>query len=329
MSNINLLAIDLAKDVFQLHGADDKGTPILKKRLTRNKLEEFIANLEVCTIVMEACGGANNWARKFKALGHQVKLISPQFVKPFVKTNKNDRNDAEAICEAASRPTMHFVNPKTIEQQDVQALHRIRSRHVQERTAITNQLRGLLLEFGIANSNGITKIRNLILEILEDSNNELSARARRYLNDLYEELLVKDKHIEKYDHELKMILKESKACQRIEKIEGVGVMTATAIVACIGEKAEEFKSVRHLAAFFGLVPKQSSSGNKDRLLGISKRGDSYIRSLLILGAKAAIIASVKKEDKRSKWIQALKERRGANRAAVSLANKNARITWLC
>jgi transposase len=327
MSNINVLAIDLAKNVFQLHGTDDKGNAVLKKRLTRDKLVEFIANLNACTIVMEACGGANNWARKFQTLGHEAKLISPQFVKPFVKTNKNDRNDAEAICEAASRLTMRFVTPKTIEQQDVQSLHRIRSRHVQERTAIANQMRGLLLEFGIAIPKGITKIRSLITGIIEDANNELSVRARRYIHDLYEELLLKDKNIENYDHELKIILKESKACQRIEKIEGVGVMTATAIVACIGENAEGFESGRHLAAFFGLVPKQNSSGNKDKLLGISKRGDTHIRCLLIHGARAAIIASAKKEDKRSKWIQDLKERRGANRAAVALANKNARIIW--
>jgi transposase len=256
-----------------------------------------------------------------------VKLISPQFVKPFVKTNKNDRNDAEAICEAASRPSMRFVAPKTIEQQDIQSLHRIRSRFVQERTAIANQIRGLLLEFGIAISKGINKIRGLIPEILEDADNELSVRSRRYIHDLYEELASKDKLIAKYDNELKIILKESAACKKIEKIDGVGLITATAIVACIGEDAEGFKNGRHLSAFFGLVPRQHSSGNKDRLLGISKRGDTYIRSLLIHGARSAIQASSKKEDKRSKWIQSVKERRGSNRAAVALANKNARIIW--
>lgn len=327
MCNVTLLGIDLAKDVFQLHGVDDKGNKMLQKKLSRNKLTDYIAKLKKCNIAIEACGGANHWARKFEQFGHEVKMISPQFVKPFVKTNKNDYNDAEAICEAASRPTMRFVKPKTIAQQDIQSLHRIRSRYVQERTALVNQIRGLLLEFGVVIPQGINKVRSLISEILEDGSNELSDMGRRYIHDLYEELQLKDERVAKYEHELKLILKENEAAKRLMKIEGIGLITATAIIACIGEDVSCFKNGRHLSAFFGLVPRQHSSGNKTMLLGISKRGDSYIRTLLIHGARAAINVSKNKEDSRSKWIQSIKERRGSNKAAVALANKNARIIW--
>jgi len=326
MGDVTLLAIDLAKTVFQLHGIDAEGKVIIKQRLRRTKLVEFVSNLPICTIVFEACGGSNYWARRFSSFGHTVKLISPQFVTPYVKTNKNDCNDAEGICEAASRPTMRFVTPKTIEQQDIQSLHRIRSRYVQERTALVNQARGLLMEYGVIMPQGIHQVRSLLPEILEDAENELSSICRGFISDLYEQLILKDEKISEYEAMLKSIFKEHEACQRIAKIEGVGLLTSTAIIACIGN-AQEFKNGRHLSAFLGLVPKQSSSGNKERLLGISKRGDSYIRSLLIHGARSAMIASAKKEDSKSKWIQSIQERRGWNKAAVALANKNARTIW--
>lgn len=326
MGNVTLLGIDLAKNVFQLHGVDGKGNPILRKRLTRAKLVETIAKLPGCTIVMEACSGANYWCRKFSSFGHTTKLISPQFVKPFVKGNKTDRNDSEAICEAASRPTMRFVSPKSIEQEDMQAVHRIRSRLVQERTALVNQIRGLLMEYGIVIAQSVNKVRQILPEILEDGENSLSYNGRQLFADLYEELVEKDKRVSSYDVKINEIFKTNAMCQKISKIEGIGPITATAIVATIGEP-KLFKNGRHFAAFLGLVPKQISSGNKERLLGISKRGDTYLRGLLIHGGRAVIRVVDNKDDTRSKWIKALKERRGINKTAVAIANKNARIIW--
>ena len=326
MEKITLLGIDLAKNVFQLHGVDDKGKPVLRRKLTRNKLVEAMIKQPPCIVVMEACGGANHWYRKFKEMGHEVKLISPQFVKPFVKTNKNDRNDAEAIVEAASRPTMRFVSPKSIEQEDIQAVHRVRSRLVQERTALINQVRGLLAEYGIVVPKGINKIRAALPGILEDAENELSHFGRQIFQDLYEEISAKDKRIEIYDTKLEVIFKNNKDCQTISKIEGIGIITATAIIATIGDP-KVFKNGRHFAAFLGLVPRQFSSGGKEKLLGISKRGDTYIRTLLIHGGRAVVRRVDTKTDPRSEWVKSIKERRGANRAAVALANKNARIVW--
>jgi len=216
MKNLTLLGIDLAKNAFQLHGIDSKGQAVLRRRLNRNKLVEFVAKLPTCTIVMEACGGANYWCRKFTAMGHETKLISPQFVKPFVKTNKNDRNDSEAICEAASRPSMRYVSPKTVEQEDIQALHRIRSRLIKERTALVNQIRGLLAEYGIIVPKGLSKIRKALPEILEDAENELSHRTRRLFASLYADIDQKDKRIMEWDIEIEEIFNEE-GCREKEE----------------------------------------------------------------------------------------------------------------
>jgi len=326
MENPTLLGIDIAKDVFQLHGVDDKGKSVLRRKLTRTKLAEFMAKLPLCVSVMEACGGANYWYRKFKAMGHEVRLISPQFVKPFVKTNKNDPNDAEAICEAASRPSMRYVSPKSIEQQDLQAVHRIRTRLVEERTALINQIRGLLAEYGVVVPKGINQIRKKLPEILEDAENELSHLGRELFFDLYQEISEIDEKIEKYSVKLGSIFASNELCQRISKIEGIGIISATAVIAAIGDP-KTFKNGRHFSAFLGLVPRQSSSGNKQKLLGISKRGDAYVRTLLIHGARSVVRTVGSREDSRSQWIRNLKERRGANKTAVALANKNARIIW--
>lgn len=326
MNNINLLAIDIAKTNFQLHGVDSKGNVVLKQKLTRTKLLEFIAKLPSCTIAMEACGGANFWARKFMFFDHVVKLVSPQFVKPFVKTNKTDRNDAEAICEAASRPSMRFVSPKTIEQQDIQSLHRIRSLLIQERTAMANQIRGLLMEYGLVIAQGLHNIAKKIPAILTEQNAELSSLTKKYLRDLYEQINVKTKKIKEYEQLIEAIFVQNKDCQKIAKIEGIGILTATAIISCIGD-IDLFKSGRHLSAYLGLVPKQYSSGNKQKLLGISKRGNVYVRYLLINGARAVVGAAAKKNDRKSKWINALKERKGTNISTVALANKNVRTIW--
>jgi transposase len=326
MNNINLLGVDIAKNVFQLHGVDAQGNTMLKTRLSREKFVQFIANLQSCTIAMEACGGANHWARKFTSFGHTVKLISPQFVKPFVKGNKTDRNDAEAICESASRPNMRFVSAKTVEHQDMQALHRIRNLLVQQRTAIANQIRGLLMEYGLIIPQGIHNINKRLPDILEDATNELSFTGRRFLFDLTEQLNERTKKINEYEELIKNIFKESKDCKKIEKLEGVGLLTATALISCIGD-IKTFNNGRHLSAYLGLVPKQYSSGNKQMMQGISKRGNVYIRSLLIHGARSAVRAATNREDAKSKWIFSLVERRGKNKAAVALANKTVRTIW--
>ena len=327
MNNITLLGVDLAKNKFQLCGYDKDENRCLTMALTRSKFIDFMVKLPPCIVAMESCGSSNYWARKFMGFGHEVKLINPKFVKPYVKTNKNDFNDAEAICEAASRKNMRFVTPKSVEQQDIQSIHRIRTRFIQQRTALVNQARGLLAEYGIIIGQGINNFRSTITEILEDAENGLRFIIRECLNEAYKELVSIDERISNYDNKINNILENSAACKRIEKIPGIGPMTATAIVACIGEKAEGFENGRHLSAYFGLVPRQSSSGNKINLLGISKRGNSHMRTLLIHGARSVMIRANKKEDRNSKWVTALKERTGFNKAAVALANKNARIIW--
>ena len=328
MTKVTLLGIDIAKDIFQLHGVDASGKAVLKKKLKRAKLLEFIAQLELCVIVMEACGGSHYWAREFKKLGHEAKLISPQFVKPFVKTNKNDMNDAEAIAEAASRPNMRFVPVKTQEQQDVQCIHRVRERLVKNRTALVNEIRGLLTEYGVVAPKGIAKLRALLSEIIGDDDNKfnLTSMLKELCVDIYEELKELDEQIEQCNRKLEAIANTNPICQRLMTAPGVGVLTATILFTVLSDPSL-FKNGRHFAAFLGLVPRQYSSGGKQKLYGISKRGDKYIRKLLILGAKSVLIKSPKKSDKRSLWINKLNERRGANRTCVAIANKNARVVW--
>lgn len=324
--HVTTLGIDLAKNVFQLHGADANGRPVFSERVSRRKLTEKIAQLPPCLIGMESCGGAHHWARRFRALGHRVRLVSPQFVKPFVKSNKNDRNDAEAICEAVSRPTMRFVAIKSVEQQDRQALHRVRQRLIGQRTALINQIRGLLTEYGIVVARQPASLRRRLPEILEDGDNELSVGARRLFAELYDELLQIQQRIEPVDREIRRIATEDEACRRLQAIEGIGPLTATAVTAVIGD-AKVFKNGRQFAAYLGLVPRQHSSGGKPRLGGISKRGDTYLRTLLIHGARTTLRWARQKDTPRARWVMALVQRRGMQKAAVALANKNARAVW--
>jgi transposase len=323
--NITTLGIDLAKNIFQLHGVDEKGKAILKKTLTRKKLLEFVATLSPCQIVMEACGGSNYWARAFSQHGHKVKLISPQFVKPFVKSNKNDRNDAEAIVEAASRPSMRYVSPKSMEQQDLQSLLRLREACVGMRTKISNQLRGLLAEYGLVMPQGISYLRTE-LPILFDrgTQNELSNQFKELLESQYHFFLELEKQIAFYEKKLKLIAKTNITCRQLQKIEGVGPIGAIAVLALVGNP-HDFKNGRHFSAFLGLVPRQSSSGGRQRLLGISKRGDTYVRTTLIHGARSIVLYAGNKTDPRDRWINALRARAGFNRTCVAVANKNARI----
>lgn len=326
MENIYVVGIDLAKEIFQIHGNDKHGRCVGKKRLTRKKLPEFLANLPKCIVAMEACGGSSYWARKSLAAGHEVKLISPQFVKPFVKTNKNDAADAEAIAEAAVRPNMRFVSMKTAEQQDLQILHRVRERMVKERTAISNQIRGFLQEYGLVTAKGIIRLKLDLPGMIADEKNELTPTTREILLELLAQLRVADERVGTYDGKIKQISRKSEICRRLEKIPGIGPMTSTTALATVGDP-KVFKNGRQFSAFVGLVPRQHSSGGKSVLLGISKRGDIYLRKLLIHGARAVIRFIDTRDDPRSRWIKDLVLRCGKNKAAVALANKNARTIW--
>ena len=317
---LKTLGIDIAKRVFQLHGVNAKGKVVLKKRLNREALSSFMANLPSCTIGMEACSGSNYWARKFKSYGHKVHLMSPQYVKPYVKTNKTDANDA--ICEAATRPSMRFVSIKSAEQQDIQSLHRYRQRVVEERTALANQIRGLLTEYGIVIPQGIGFLRKKLPEILEEEDGDITSLSREIFSQLYEDLKEIDKKIKGLDKRIEILCQQSENCQRLAQIEGIGPLTATALVSAIGD-ISVFKNGRHLAAWLGLVPREYSSGNKRMLLGISKRGDRYLRTLLIHGARAFISFGKRK----TVWLENLIKRCGKQKAYVALANKNARVVW--
>ncbi len=322
---IKLLAIDLAKSVFQLHGCDEIGRCVLKRKLRRAHLIEFVATLPICRIATEACASSNYWAREFRKIGHEVVLISLQFVKPFVKTNKNDSADAEAIAEAAVRPNMKFVPIKEVWQQELQALHRGRSLMLAQRVAFANALRGLLSEHGYVCRSGEKALHNQVSEILSDEH-LFSGAFRDLLIRMQSQIRILQEQINDLDRQIKKIADESEKCQRIQKIQGVGPLSATAILAAVGDP-KNFKNGRHFSAWLGLVPKQHSSGGKDRLLGISKRGDSYIRSLLIHGARAALQFAHRRKDKQSCWAVQKAITRGTNKAVVALANRNARIIW--
>ncbi len=321
------IGVDLAKSVFQVHGVDSHEQVAVKKRLRRSQMFDFFRQIEPCIVAMEACGSAHYWARELEKLGHHVRIISPQFVKPYVKGGKNDANDAEAICEAASRPTMRYVATKTAEQQSGQALHRVRRRLVKARTALVNEIRGLLSEFGIVTpTKGIAACRRMLADVVEDGENDLPWQMRELLSHLSEELVQQDTHIAKLDMQIKEQCAQDERIKRLMAIEGIGPISASAIVSAIGD-ARQFKSGRDLAAWLGVVPNQHSSGGKDRLGKISKRGDSYLRTLLIHGARAVISTSQNKEDRKSQWIKGIITRRNKNIATVALANKNARVIW--
>jgi transposase len=323
--NISVLGIDLAKDVFQFHGNDASGKCVLKKKLRRSEVLNFVANLPSCKIAMEACAGSNYWARELIKLGHEAVLIAPQFVKPFVKTNKNDSADAEAIAEAAIRPNMRFVPIKEIWQQELQALHRSRSLMVSQRVAFANALRGLLHEQGLVCASGEKPLYDLVNVILNEEQ-KFSGMFRDLLNRLMKSIKELQKEIDHLEKQVKKFADTDDRCKRIQEINGVGPITASAIVAAVGNPSN-FKNGRHFSAFLGLVPRQNSSGGKEKLLGISKRGDGYLRSLLIHGARAALQFAKKHDDYRSKWVIKKAAERGHNKATVALANRNARVIW--
>ena len=323
---ITTIGIDLAKTVFQVHGVDERGKTVLRKQLKRKDVVNFFANLEPCLIGMEACGSAHYWARKLSEPGHTVRLMAPQFVKPYVKTNKNDRNDAEAICEAVSRPHMRFVAVKTAEMQAVLALHRARQGFVKARTAQANQIRGLLAEFGIVIPKGIGHIAKRVPEILEDGENGLPGMMRQLLERLGEELKALDKQVREMERQITLWHRDNEPSCKLEAIAGIGPITASAFVASVGD-AKSFKNARQVAAWLGMVPRHEGTGGKATLGRISKRGDVYLRTLLTHGARAVITAFERKPVQADGWLKRLLARRNKNIAAVALAAKNARIAW--
>ena len=323
---VTIIGIDLAKNVFRLHGCDEQGRAVLGKQLTRGQLLAFVAQLPVCTVAMEACASAHYWAREIEQLGHRVRLISPRFVKPYVKANKNDARDAEAICEAASRRSMRFVPVKTAAQLEVQALHRVRQQLVKSRTALSNQVRGLLAEHGIVIPQGRAQLHRALALILEDADHRLSSIMREILGEIGERFEFIEERLRQYELRIERLFRQDQRCRRLAEVAGVGPLIATALVAAVGN-ATEFNNGRELAAYLGLVPRHRATGGRTIMLGISKRGDRYLRSLLIHGARAALSTIQRRRDQRSAWLGRLKLRRGVNVAVVALAHKNARVLW--
>jgi transposase len=322
MTQITTAGIDLAKKVFALHGTDEVGKVLLRKTVRRDQLLDTVAALPPCLIGMEACSGAHEWARQFQRLGHTVRLMAPKFVAPYRKSGKNDGNDAEAICEAVRRPNMRFVPVKSAEQQALLAIHRVRQGFVVERTATINRLRGLLSEFGVVLPLRSVTVRRQAAAAAEN----LPELARRAIGDLLDELRVLDERIGGYDREIEAQAKLCEPAQRLMKIRGIGPTTALAIVATVGN-AREFKNGRQFAAWIGLVPGQYSTGGKTRLGHISKRGDAYLRNLLVQGARSVLHTASAHLDPVSRWALELQPRRGYYRTLVAIANKNARIAW--
>lgn len=323
---ITTVGLDLAKNVFHVVCCNKAGKLIKKKKLRRNTVREYFTQLPSCLVAMEACASAHYWGREVESLGHKVKLLPPRKVKPYVTGQKNDYNDAAGIAEAATREAIRSVSIKTIEQQDLQSLQRLRSARTKERTALSNPLRGLLAEYGIVIPRGISQIRNRLPDILEDADYNISLRLRAWLHRGYQQLLRLDEDIQFYTTELEKISRENEDCQRLQALSGFGPIVSSAYVAHIND-GKSFKRGRDVSASIGLVPRQHSSGDKAILLGITKRGNSTLRSLLIHGARSVVRHAANKDDALSRWINHIKMTRGTNKAAVALANKLSRIAW--
>lgn len=323
---VNLIALDLAKSVLQVCGVNQAGKQVFNRQLRRAKVMEFLAQHPDATVAMEACSGSNYWGRELKRLGYRVMLIPPQHVKPFVRGNKNDRNDAFAISEAARRPGLRCVEPRSLEQTGLIQVHRLRERKVNQRTALINQLRGFLAEYGIVVSQGKERLLAAMPELLEDKESSLTATARPLFQSIVEEWRALNAAIQQLDKRIKQQAAESEVARRLTQIKGVAAQTATAAIAHAGD-GSAYKNGRHFSANLGLVPKEHSSGGKQNLGSITKRGNSYLRRLLIQGAWAVIRYADKASDRLSRWARELVARRGKQKAAIAVANKLARIIW--
>jgi transposase len=319
---ITTVGIDLAKSVFSIHGVDEHGKSVLKRQVRREQLLEVLAKLEPCLVGMEACSGAHHFARELCRLGHPARIMAPQLVQPYRKSQKNDGNDAEAICEAVARPNMRFVPVKSAEQQAILSLHRVRQGFIEQRTATINRIRGLLAEFGVVLPQRAEQVRRAAVVMAEG----LPVLVREAIDDLRAHLTYLDERISRYERQLVSLARQREAAVRIQRLPGVGPLTASAITASISD-GHEFANGRQFAAWLGLVPRQYSTGGKARLGRITKRGDPYLRTLLMLGARAVLQSAVAKTDRLSRWAMALRARRGYHRAIIAVAAKNARIIW--
>ncbi len=321
---IAVVGIDLGKNTCSLAGLDATGAVVMRKKMTRDGVVAFAAQLPMCTIAMEACCGAHFIGRTLAGQGHKVRLMSPEYVQPYVKSQKTDERDAEAIAEASTRPTMRFVSLKSEAQLDLQVLHRVRQRLVAARTALINQLRAVFLERGVA----LPKGRIILMKRFQEIMDGLSAsqRAKRLLEDLREEWAELDQRVKAYDDELTALTRDHEQARRLATIPGIGVINATALLAAVGD-ASAFAKGRDLAAWLGLTPRQHSTGGKTKLLGISKRGNSYLRTQLIHGARAALPHLAAKSNALGGWLQRLLTRAHPNVVVVALAAKLARVAW--
>jgi transposase len=326
MSTVVTIGLDLAKSVFQIHGVDDAGRAVLRRRLSRHELVSYFAKLPGCLVGMEDCSAAHHWARELSRLGHSVRLIPPQYVKPYVKRNKTDAADAEAICEAVGRSNMRFVPIKTLDQQGVLSLHRVRSLFVRQRTASINTVRGLLTEFGIVAGKGIQRVAELRQRMDKVGSDLLPAEARTAIDEAFDHIDALTERIDAMEARIVTWHRNSDASQRLASAPGVGPITASAIIASVGD-GRQFRSARHFAAWLGLTPRAHASGGKEHIGRISKGGDRYLRALLIHGARAIVGTSFRKNVTPRPWLKQLLARRSVNVAAVAVAHKTARALW--
>ena len=323
--SVSAIGIDLAKNTFSLHGIDGHGKVFLKKTVSRNKLLLTLANVPPCLVGMEACSGSHYWAREISKLGHDVRIMAPKFVIPYRKGGKNDNNDAAAICEAVTRPGMRFVPAKSAEQQALLSLHRVRQGLITQRTALINQLRGLLSEFGLVIPKGRYQTHDHIPAILEDGDNGLPFLARELIDEVWQRYRVTCEEVLKADRRLSALARENEQAKRLMTIPGIGEQVATAMVASVD--ATQFDNGRQLAAWLGLTPRQYTTGGHIRLGRITKQGDKYLRMCLVHGARVVVANLREKQDKVSCWIRELIARRGYKRAIVAVAARNARLIW--
>ena len=326
MKKYSILGIDLAKNVFQICALNQANKVQFNRKLTRNKLIEFMLQQEPVLVAMEACSSSNYWARKFEEMGHTVKLVPAQHVKPFVKGNKNDRNDAIAICEAAQRPNMHFAMIKTHVQQDMQMLHRIRQLHVKQVTAISNQIRGYLAEYGLVVQKQITHLLGVLPGIIDNEKNDLTPISRQLLLSQYQVLISTREKVTELNQQIERSNQQNVYCQRLQVLPGIGPIISSALYAAVGN-GSQFSKGRQMSAWIGLTPAHFGTGGKNTNVDTTKKGDHYLRTLLIHGARTVVTWSDKKTDPLSCWIQRLVARRGKRKAYVALANKLTRAAW--